>query len=53
MRTFGPILCIQRDTVDELMDKVGGAIVSRLLGLCTWHEIRGGDFRVREKSGEN
>ena len=48
-----PAVVTTNYTVDELMDKVGGAAISRLLGLCTWHEIRAGDFRVRNKITES
>jgi len=33
-------------TEQELMDKIGGAALSRLLGMCRWHDITARDFRL-------
>ena len=33
-------------SVDTLMDKLGGAVVSRLMGMCNWHQINAPDYRV-------
>ena len=43
-----PVIATTNLTIDELIDKIGGATVSRLLGMCEWVEITATDYRTRE-----
>lgn len=42
-----PVLVTTNFYASDLMGSLGGPIVSRLQGMCTWWEITAGDFRPR------